>query len=224
VTVLPPTPAALLPQVFGLTFRTLVPILSQVTVLPPTPAALLPQVFGLTFRNHSSPLLRYSSHSWFYFPNNIVTFMSIVRQPLCKHITKHTRSAIGLPLLRNGPINKHSSQQKTVFSVGSVPMSYGREQSEDGAQYNGVQWSSEVYQVEADDSVNCCNQLYKGPINPMNKSKTSLISHANPRYVTILLLRHHHAIFPLLLQLSPSSLHEFSPSFCVQALSAYVPP
>jgi hypothetical protein len=28
------------------------------------------------------------------------------------------------PLLRNGPINMHSRQLKTVFSVGSVPRSF----------------------------------------------------------------------------------------------------
>jgi hypothetical protein len=33
--------------------------------------------------------------------------------------------------------------------------------------------------------VNCCNQLYKGPINSITKSKTRLISQTNPRYMTI---------------------------------------
>jgi hypothetical protein len=33
--------------------------------------------------------------------------------------------------------------------------------------------------------VNCCNQLYKGPINSIIKSETRLISHANPGYVTV---------------------------------------
>jgi hypothetical protein len=34
--------------------------------------------------------------------------------------------------------------------------------------------------------VNCCNQLYKGPINSIIKSKTRLISHVNSGYVTVL--------------------------------------
>jgi hypothetical protein len=36
--------------------------------------------------------------------------------------------------------------------------------------------------------VNCCNQLCKGPINSIIKSEHRLISHANPRDVTILKL------------------------------------
>jgi hypothetical protein len=34
--------------------------------------------------------------------------------------------------------------------------------------------------------VNCCNQLHKSPINSIIKSRTILISHANPGYATIL--------------------------------------
>jgi hypothetical protein len=42
----------------------------------------------------------------------------------------HTLSAIeGHPLLGSGPINTHSSQQKTVISVRSVPRNYKRAQS-----------------------------------------------------------------------------------------------
>jgi hypothetical protein len=113
----------------------LVPILSHITVFPTSPMSLLPQVFGLTVRTHFSPLQcvqhPYSSHSWIYFPNNIVTHMPITRQRLCKHIPKHTRSTIGYPLLGSGPINTHSWQQETVFSVGSVPWSCKRAQSEE---------------------------------------------------------------------------------------------
>jgi hypothetical protein len=34
--------------------------------------------------------------------------------------------------------------------------------------------------------VNCCNQLYEGPINLIIKSETRLISHADPGYMTIM--------------------------------------
>jgi hypothetical protein len=39
---------------------------------------------------------------------------------------KHTRSTIGHPFLSNGSINRHSLQQKTVFSMESVQRSYKR--------------------------------------------------------------------------------------------------
>jgi hypothetical protein len=36
--------------------------------------------------------------------------------------------------------------------------------------------------------VNCCNPLYKGPINSIIKSKPHFISHANPGYVTLFII------------------------------------
>jgi hypothetical protein len=58
----------------------------------------------------------------------------------------HTLSTIeGHPLLGNGPINTNSWQQKTVFSVGSVPRSYKRVQSEE---LKVVQRSSGVVHLE----------------------------------------------------------------------------
>jgi hypothetical protein len=59
-----------------------------------------------------------------------VAHRSIARQRLSKYIPRHTRWTIGHSLLGNGPINTHSWQQKTVFSVGSVPRSYKRAQSD----------------------------------------------------------------------------------------------
>jgi hypothetical protein len=44
---------------------------------------------------------------------------------------KHTLTKIGHPLLGNGPINTHSWQQKTVFSLGSVLRPYKRAQLEE---------------------------------------------------------------------------------------------
>jgi hypothetical protein len=58
--------------------------------------------------------------------------------------------------------------------------------------YKGVvelyfQWS---LQSEEDDSVSVtCELSYKGPINSVMKSKTRLISNANPGYVTIFIDR-----------------------------------
>jgi hypothetical protein len=59
-------------------------------------------------------------------------------------------------------------------------------------EYRGVQWSTEVWmsnrrrwQRVIQCFVNCCNQLYNGPIISIIKSKTRLINHANPGYVTI---------------------------------------
>jgi hypothetical protein len=66
-------------------------------------------------------------------------------------------------------------------------------------EYNGVVekliWRSEQFlwcvqseedgSASDDDLCNCCNQLYKRPINSIIKSKPRLISHANPGYVTI---------------------------------------
>jgi hypothetical protein len=52
-------------------------------------------------------------------------------------------------LLGNGAINTHSRQQKTVFSVVSVPRNYKRAQSEEleeYEEYSGVQRS--IQQVE----------------------------------------------------------------------------
>jgi hypothetical protein len=67
-----------------------------------------------------------------YFLNieHTVTHTLIARQRLGKH--NHTLSTLGHPLLGNGPINTHSWQHKTVFSVESVPRNYKRAQSEDG--------------------------------------------------------------------------------------------
>jgi hypothetical protein len=58
-----------------------------------------------------------------------VTDMPIARQRLYKHIPENTLPTIGHLLIGNGPINTHSWQQKTVFSVGSVPMNCKRAQS-----------------------------------------------------------------------------------------------
>jgi hypothetical protein len=51
----------------------------------------------------------------------IVKHVSIATQRLGKHTPAVTFSIIGHPLLGNGPIDTHSSKQKTVFSVGYVP-------------------------------------------------------------------------------------------------------
>jgi hypothetical protein len=77
--------------------------------------------------------------------------MRIARQRFGKHIPKVRLSTIeGHPLLGNGPINRYSLQQKTVFSVGSVPRNYKRHSQKNWRntrspkEYNGVQWSSSV--------------------------------------------------------------------------------
>jgi hypothetical protein len=78
---------------------------------------------------------------------------------------KHTLSTIRYPLLGNGPINTHSWQQKTVFSVGSLPRSYKRAQAVvvqvriEGVQRSTTEfnWKSEQFQwsvqSEEDDTV-----------------------------------------------------------------------
>jgi hypothetical protein len=79
---------------------------------------------------------------------------------------KHTPSRIeGHPLLGNGPINTYSWEQKTVFSVGSVPWSYKRAQpvlvqiriEEVQRSTTECSWKSEQFQwsaqSEEDDSV-----------------------------------------------------------------------
>jgi hypothetical protein len=69
--------------------------------------------------------------------------MPIVRQRLDKHIPEVTLSTIvGHPLLGNGPINMHSRQRKTVFSVGPVITNYKRAQSEEVARVSVVDWGS----------------------------------------------------------------------------------
>jgi hypothetical protein len=97
---------------------------------------------------------------------------------------KHILSTIeGHALLGNGPINTHSWQQKMVFSMGSVPRSYKRARSE-LKEYEWVQGSSVGSQnsscgVSSQKKmtvcqmviVNCFNQLYKGPINSIIRSK-----------------------------------------------------
>jgi hypothetical protein len=61
------------------------------------------------------------------------------------------------------------------------------------------QWSSELWsEIESVQSkkmtvcqlvfVTYCNQLYKGPMISIIKSKTRLLIHANPRYVTIIII------------------------------------
>jgi hypothetical protein len=55
------------------------------------------------------------------------------------------------PLLGNGPINTHSLQQKTVFSVGSVPRGY----LEDNRCYKQLSvqlWSANQRATEAEES------------------------------------------------------------------------
>jgi hypothetical protein len=122
--------------------------------------------------------------------------MPIARQRLGKHIPDVTLSTIEVhPLPGNRPINMHSWQQKTVFSVGSMPKNYKRAESEEFKEYervqgsNGVQRSTREYNRVVKFSsvgsqntsngmssrriwqcfrlwfVNCCNQLYKGPVN-----------------------------------------------------------
>jgi hypothetical protein len=58
--------------------------------------------------------------------------MPIARQRLGEHIPEVRFSTIeGHPLLGNGPINMHSRQQKTMFSMESVSRNYKRAQSEE---------------------------------------------------------------------------------------------
>jgi hypothetical protein len=69
-----------------------------------------------------------------------------------------------------------------VFSVRSVPRCYKHDsvkQREVAVSHSGVTAESSW------GFVNCCNQMYKGQINSIIKSKTRLLSHANPWYVTI---------------------------------------
>jgi hypothetical protein len=62
----------------------------------------------------------------------IVTHTPDTGQRLGKHIPGVTLSTLEeFPLLSNGPINTHSWQQKTVFSVRSLPRNYKRAQSGD---------------------------------------------------------------------------------------------
>jgi hypothetical protein len=69
----------------------------------------------------------------------IVTRIPIARQRVGKHIpANQAHATIGHRLLRSGPVNMHSWQQKTVFSVGSLPISYKRAESEDGTEYRTI--------------------------------------------------------------------------------------
>jgi hypothetical protein len=69
--------------------------------------------------------------------------MPIARQRLGKHIPEVTLSTIeGYPLLGNGQINTHSCQEKTVFSMESVPRNYKRVQSGELKEYEGEQRST----------------------------------------------------------------------------------
>jgi hypothetical protein len=72
--------------------------------------------------------------------------MTITRQRLGKHIPEVMLSTIeGHPLLGNGPINTHSGQQNTTYSVVSVPRNYKRAQSEELKEYRGIQRSTREY-------------------------------------------------------------------------------
>jgi hypothetical protein len=121
-------------------------------------------------------------------------------------LPKHTLSTIeGYPLLGNGPINSHSWQQKTVFTVGSVRRSYKRRQSVvlqiriEGVQRSKTEcsWKSEQFQwsVQSEEdysvsdsdlwtAVTSCT-TYKDPINSIIKYIPRLLSHANCEYATI---------------------------------------
>jgi hypothetical protein len=57
---------------------------------------------------------------------NIVTCTPIARQRIAKHISATNVNATieGYPLLGNEPLNMHSRQEKTVFSVKSVQSGY----------------------------------------------------------------------------------------------------
>jgi hypothetical protein len=83
--------------------------------------------------------------------------MPIARQRLGKHIPEVALSTIGHILLDNGLINTNSLQQKTVFSVRSVPRNYKRAQSGELKQYEGVRRSTvgsqKSVQSEEDDNV-----------------------------------------------------------------------
>jgi hypothetical protein len=85
-----------------------------------------------------------------YCPKCIVTCIPIARQRVGKHIpaTQAHATVKGDPLLYKRLVNTHSSQQKTVFFVGSVPRSYKRAQSEDGKKYTRVVESSRVESSE----------------------------------------------------------------------------
>jgi hypothetical protein len=97
----------------------------------------------------------------------------------------------GHPLLGNGPINTDSRQQKTVFSVGSVPRTCRRAQSvanqtkncRSTTEYNGVQSSSngvsnrKSWQCVRWWFVNCCIINHANP--PVRDNIVACLRHAN---------------------------------------------
>jgi hypothetical protein len=57
---------------------------------------------------------------------------------------KQTRGTIGRPLLDNGPVNTHSRQYKTVFSVGSVQSGYKCSAEQRSSRRSTTEYRTEV--------------------------------------------------------------------------------
>jgi hypothetical protein len=104
----------------------------------------------------------------------------------------------GHPSLGNGEVNMPGILGKGVFDVVHAEISmwsmprfisitvWSNEESQwviAKPSWAGKRWLCQWF-------VNSCNQLYKDPINSIIKSKTCLLSHADPRYVTILSQEH----------------------------------